>query len=136
MVFFLLLMSIFVVHFVLDVFIYLFYLAEDAFSELLILFLLNFIMVIKTIIIINDALYYSWGIIGSTTFVIIITVNGIAPYVASAMAVTISLNTVITSVVVIAYVTGDTNAIAALDFDAIVTTNAAATATTTTNSRL
>lgn len=52
------------------------------------------------------------------------------------MAVTISLNTVITSVVVIAYVTGDTNAIAALDFDAIVTTNAAATATTTTNSRL
>lgn len=52
-------MSIFVVHFVLDVFIYLFYLAEDAFSELLILFLLNFIMVIKTIIIINDALYYS-----------------------------------------------------------------------------
>lgn len=59
MVFFLLLMSIFVVHFVLDVFIYLFYLAEDAFSELLILFLLNFIMVIKTIIIINDALYYS-----------------------------------------------------------------------------
>lgn len=48
MVFFLLLMSIFVVHFFFDVFIYLFYLAEDAFSELLILFLLNFIMVIKT----------------------------------------------------------------------------------------